>query len=150
MKFKQLDFSEDIKDIIQNIFDTTLDISGGFGYTQEEPTKIYSTQRLLKEQLQLTLCAMRANLEMNITLDKDKRYSGINPSEIAREKVIIKEKILDKITYKVTATKEDMYNSFIKEYKENHQNPTFDLTKHFDKRKENEIYINEIYWFEIY
>ncbi len=86
---------------------------------------------------------------MNITQEKDNRYGGINANEKSREVITKNSMIFDKVSYEVTAMKEDLYNAFIKEYKEGYENETLDLNAHFKRRKEATLIQDLTYYFEV-
>lgn len=148
MKFEQLKADNNIKEMIKSAFDTALDIEGNWGYTQEEAT-VLNTIDISLLQAQHTLISMRSYIEMNMTLSEEKRYGSINVSEKKREKQEINHLLYDKVIYLVTAMREDIYASFINEYKANYGKSDFDMGKHFDKRKEATINREVCYWFEI-
>ena len=142
--------NEKIKDIIKSAFEIDLDILGQWGYSKDSATIIRSIAKGQSiEQFEFMLLSMRANIQMNMILSENERYSGINPAEILREQIKIDDKLFDKITYKISATKELQNKEFIKEYKENHGKLDFDTQAHFDKRAKCKIEINQDYWFDI-
>ena len=76
--------------------------------------------------------SMRANIEMNMTLEEDERYGGINPNFIDGKQIEIEDKVYDMITFEITAMKENIYAGLIQEYKDNYgKNKDFDLDAHF-------------------
>ena len=146
--FEQLKCDDDIKKIIKSAFDTELHISGAWGYTQALSTVILSTEVPIV-QLEHMLASMRTYIEMNMTLEKESRYGGIDINEIDREQKKIEDTLYDKVTYQITAIKEDLYTSFIKAYKEGYGTKDFDMTKHFKERKEATLTRKEVYWFKL-
>ena len=146
--FEPLKCEDDLKEVIKSAFDTDLDISGTWGYTQALATVIHSANVPIV-QLEHMLASMRAYIEMNMTQDKASRYGGIDINEISREQQNIEEVLYDKVTYRITAMKEDLYTDFIKEYKEGYGTKDFDMTKHFKERKEATLTREEVYWFKL-
>lgn len=149
VQFEQLKSDNDLKEVIKSAFDTDLAISGAWGYTKEQATIIESSNAPLK-QLEHMLASMRAYIEMNMTLPQEERYGSINLNETGREQIQDGKLIYDKVTYEITAMKEDQYTAFINEYKEGLGKEGFDITKHFEERKKATLTRNEDYWFEIH
>jgi len=148
--FKTLQENRNIQTLIKETFDLDLPLSGDWGYTQERASIINALpQNLPLKQLEHTLTSIRAHLEMNITQEVAHRYGGINANEKLREAVCIDNTIFDKVTYEITAIKEDLYNAFIKEYKKGYENKTLDLNEHFKRRKEATLTREVIHYFEI-
>ena len=52
-------------------------------------------------------------------------------------------------TYEITGIKEDLYNIFIKEYKEGYGKEDFDMSDHFKKRKDATLIREVVYYFEV-
>lgn len=146
--FKTINSDAPIKEVIRSAFDADLAVNGGWGYTKELATTIQNTKEMPIEQFEHTLTTMRAYIEMNMTLAQEDRYGSINPKEIAREEITESGLRYDKVTYEVSAMKEDIYASFINEYKENAEKPDFDLTDHFNRRKEATLKRIVEHWFE--
>lgn len=149
LKFEQLKSDNDLKEVIKAAFDADLSVSGAWGYTQELATIIESSEVPVK-QLEHMIASMRAYIEMNMTLPKEERYGSINLNEIHREQIIIGQFVYDKVTYEITAMKEETYTAFINEYKEGLGTKGFDITEHFNQRKKATITRNEEYWFEVH
>jgi len=149
LKFEQLKSDNDLKEVIKSAFDTDLPLSGAWGYTQELATIIESTDVPLV-QLEHMLASMRAYIEMNMTLPKEERFGGINLNETLRVQEHVGNLVYDKVTYEITAIKEETYTSFIKAYKEGLGTEGFDITEHFNQRKKATLTRNEDYWFEIH
>ena len=147
--FEQLKSDDDLKEVIKTAFDADLAVSGAWGYTQELATVIESTQVPLN-QLEHMLASMRAYIEMNMTLPQEERYGSINLNETHREQIKVGDLLYDKVTYEITAMKEETYTAFINEYKEGLGKEGFDITEHFNQRKKATITRSEVYWFEIH
>jgi hypothetical protein len=145
--FKMLQNTSSLKEIITSAFNTDLDISGSWGYTQVSATIIHSSTTPLV-QLEHMFASMRAYMEMYMAQDNEERYGSINVNETQREEVKLDTLTYDKITYKITAMKETIYADFIHEYKENYGKKDFDLNKHFKARNEATITREVIHWFE--
>ena len=148
--FKKLKEDNNIQELIKSTFDVDIPLSGGWGYAKEEATII---KALIKNQslsqLQHIITSIRAHLEMNITQDKEHRYGAINANERVREEIETKEGLFHKVTYEITAMKEDMYNAFIKEYKEGYNKEEFDLNTHFKKREKATLTRTVSHYFEV-
>lgn len=147
--FTQLQSDNDLKEVIKSAFDADLDISGAWGYTKELSTIVDSSDVPLK-QLEHMLASMRAYIEMNMTLPPEERYGSINLNETAREQLSDGDLVYDKVTYEITAMKEELYTAFIKEYKEGLGKEGFDITEHFNRRKEATLARTVEYWFEVH
>lgn len=148
--FKKLQNENNIHELIKSIFDADLDLSGGWGYTQEDATIIHTLPKGMSlAQLQHMVTSIRAHLEMNISQEKEHRYSSINANERAREESKTTKETFSRITYEITAMKEDIYTAFIKEYKENYGKEYFDLNEHFTKRTKATLTQEVVHYFEI-
>jgi hypothetical protein len=148
--FNPLQENTNIQELIKTTFDADLPVSGSWGYSQEKATIIKALpQGMPLPQLEHTLTTIRVHLEMNITQEKENRFGGINANEKAREVMNTDTAVFDKVTYEITAMKEDLYNAFIKEYKEGYENETLDLNDHFKRRKEATLTREVIHYFEV-
>lgn len=147
--FKQLKSDDAIKEVIKTAFDADLDVSGGWGYSQQEATVIESAT-VPFSQLEHMLASMRTYIEMNMTLPPEERYGSINLNEIHREQIKEDDLVYDKVTYEITAMKEEHYTAFINAYKEGLGKEEFDITEHFNQRKKATISRNETFWFEVH
>lgn len=147
--FAQLQSDDDLREVVKSAFDADLAISGAWGYTKELATIIESSEVPLK-QLEHMLASMRAYIEMNMTLPQEERYGSINLNETAREEKRIDGLVYEKVTYEITAMKEDLYTAFINEYKEGLGKEGFDITEHFNQRKKATICRTVTHWFEIH
>jgi len=148
--FNTLQENNNIQELIKSTFDTDLPISGAWGYTKENPTIIEATpEGMPLAQLQHMLTTIRAHLEMNITQKQENRYGGINANEKARETISSNTAVFDKVTYEITGIKEDLYNVFIKEYKEGYGKEDFDMNEHFKRRKDATLIREVVYYFEV-
>jgi hypothetical protein len=86
---------------------------------------------------------------MNLTLEEDERYGGINVHFLDGEQFSIENKTYDHVRFEITAMKEKDYAKVIQEYKDNYgKNNNFDMNEHFQKRKELTIKIVSDFWFE--
>jgi hypothetical protein len=143
---KQLEPVDNIQKLIKEVFDVDLDISGGWGYDYKNPLIIkYVT--IPKEQFIHMSASMRANIEMNMTLNEDERYGAINLILKNKKEIIKDNKTYTVASFKITAINEKIYANFIQEYKDNYGKKEFDLSDHFKRRKENTIIRNIDYWF---
>ena len=149
VKFDQLKSDNDLKEVIKTAFDADLAVFGAWGYTQELATVIESSETPLN-QLEHMLASMRSYIEMNMTLPPQERYGSINLNETLREQIKEDNKVYDKVTYEITAMKEELYTEFINEYKEGLGKEDFDITEHFEQRKQATITRSEVYWFEVH
>ncbi len=148
--FKQIASNNDLQAVVKSAFDTDFSINGAWGYTQAQATIIEENEHTLPlSQLEHTLTSMRTYLEMNMTLQKEERYGSINVNEINREELKTDELIYHKVTYEITAMKEDIYAAFISEYKEGYGKEDFDLNDHFKRRKEATLNRVLTHWFEV-
>lgn len=146
IKFDNLPAVDDISGVIEDIFSVKLDISGGWGYDNNSALEIKSLNIPI-EQFIHTFASMRANIEMNLTLEEDNRYGGINLTQLEHKEFEIENIKYDLVTFKTTGMKEKTYNNFIKEYKDNYGKKEFDLEKHFQQREKNTVEIKNDFWF---
>lgn len=142
-KFIEIPPGDEIRKVIKAAFDTDMDVKGEWGYTKELATMISDSEDI--QQVEHTLAMMRAYIEMNMTLEKEDRYGSINVNEKQRE-------VLDgfhKVSYEISAMKEDEYAGFIDEYKMGHAKPDFDISDHFKRRKEATLIREVQHWFKV-
>ncbi len=148
--FKQLQENLNIHELIKSTFDVDLALAGNWGYTKENATIIEAlSENMTLLQLEHMITSIRAHLEMNITQEQENRYGAINANERAREEERSEEGVFNKVTYEITAIKEDLYNAFIKEYKEGYGKEDFDIKNHFIRRKEATLTREVIHYFEV-
>ena len=148
MKFKQITPVDDMSRLILEVFDVKLDISGGWGYDYKNPIIVNSLDTSIDQFLNL-FASLRANIEMNMTLEEDERYGGINVHFLDGEQFSIENRTYDHVRFEVTAMREKDYAKVIKEYKDNYgKNENFDMNKHFKKREELTIKLIADFWFE--
>ncbi|RLA65113.1 MAG: hypothetical protein DRQ78_05560 [Epsilonproteobacteria bacterium] len=148
--FQQLQENPNIQKLIKETFDADLPISGDWGYSKEKASIIEMLpEDMPLSQLEHTLTSIRAHLEMNITQTKENRYAGINANEKLRERISANNVMFDKVNYEITAIKEELYNAFIKEYKEGYDNEALDLNEHFKQRKEATLTREVIHYFKL-
>lgn len=148
-KFEPLIHENNLKAIIKSAFDMDLSVSGGWGYTQDEATIIHYLNGIPLTQLEHTFASMRAYGEMNMALPENQRYGSINVNETHRETLRTNDKIYEKVTYEISAMKEDIYAALIDEYKEGYGKVGFDMEEHFRRRKESTLKREVIHWFDI-
>ena len=148
--FNPLQENTNIQELIKTTFDADLPISGDWGYSKEKASIIaVLPQGMPLPQLEHMLTTIRAHLEMNITQEEANRYAAINANEISREENQNNGLIYAKVTYEVTAIKEDLFKQFIHEYKEGYEKEGFDLNDHFKKRKEATLTREVVHYFEV-
>ena len=149
--FNPLQKSINIQKLIKETFDADLPLSGDWGYSQERASIIEAplSQGMTLPQLEHMVTSIRAHLEMNITQEEENRYAAINANELSREESQNNGLIYDKVTYEVTAIKEDLFKQFILEYKEGYEKEGFDLNQHFKRRKEATLTREVIHYFEV-
>jgi hypothetical protein len=148
IKLHQVQEVDNISDVIKEYFDVDLDISGGWGYDHSSSVIVNSLSVPIDQFLHM-FSTIRATIEMNLMLEDNERYGGINVTFIDGHQIEIENKIYDKITFEVTAMKEKDYANFIQEYKDNYgKNKDFDMTDHFNRRKEASISIHSDFWFK--
>jgi len=146
--FRELSDDNNIQEVIKSAFDTDMPIDGAWGYTQEAST-IITTFDTPYIQIEHMFASMRAYIEMNMTQDEASRYGSINVNELCREEIDVDNNKYHKVSYEITAMKESIYTAFIKEYKENYGKKDFDLTGHFQKRKEATLRREVTHWFKL-
>lgn len=148
--FTELEKEMNIQELIKTTFEADLPISGGWGYGLEEATVIEALpEGMLLPQLQHMLTSVRAHMEMNIRQEPQNRYGAINANERAREEIKNENGTFEKVTYSVTAMKEETYNAFIKEYKEGYGKEGFDLNTHFKRREEATLIREVVHFFDV-
>ncbi len=148
-KFKKIESTDKITTIIKTVSDMDLDVDGLWGYSMESATIINSHNDFKLNDFEILLCSLRSHIQMSMTLSEEDRYTSIAPSQISKEKIEQNQKVYDKVIYSISATKESEFKELIQEYKKNHGDDTFDLAKHFKKREDCKITIEEEYWFDI-
>ena len=146
MEFKPIEKVDSTKEVIEDVFGVKLDISGGWGYDNSSAVEVNSLDMPIDQFLNL-FATVRANIEMNLTLEEDERYGGVNVTFQESKKFEINSKTYDIVTFKITAMNEKIYADFIKEYKEGYGKKEFDLADHFKRRKEKTITRVTDYWF---
>lgn len=146
--FKQLKCDNDLNEIIKSAFDSDLNLLGSWGYTQESAT-VLTKSDIPTIQLEHMFASMRAYTEMNMTLEEKERYGSINLNELYRDQIVIDNLIYDKVTYEITAMKEDVYALFIQAYKEGYGKVSFNMIEHFNQRKKATLTRTEVHWFEV-
>ena len=147
IKIENLPIVDDIAGVIEDAFNAKLNISGGWGYDNKSAVVVESLDIPIDQFLHM-YANVRANLEMNMTLESDERYGGISPTFLEGKQIEIENKAYDMITFEITAMKETIYANFIQEYKDNYgKNEDFDLSDHFKRRKESTITIQSDFWF---
>ena len=148
--FNTLQENTNIQELIKVTFDADLPISGDWGYSKEKASIIVALpQSMPLPQLEHMITTIRAHLEMNITQEKENRYGAINANEISREENQSNGLIYAKVTYEVTAIKENLFKQFIHEYKEGYEKEGFDLNEHFKRRKEATLTREVVHYFEV-
>jgi len=146
IKFDKLPAVDDIAGVLEDIFSVNLDVTGGWAYDNNSALEVNSLTVPI-EQFLHTFAAMRANVEMNLTQDDEKRYAGINVSQLEHKEFEVENKKYDLVTFRITAIKEKDYNNFIQEYKDNYGKESFDLKEHFENRNKATIEIYSDFWF---
>jgi len=146
--FQEIESNANIQEVIHSAFSMDLAIAGGWGYRQEVATILLETTMPIA-QLQHTVASMRTHIEMNMTLPKEQRYAGINLHEVSREKYSIDTHTFEKVTYEISAIQEELYNAFIKEYKEGYGTKEFDITNHFQRKSSATLKRESSHWFEV-
>lgn len=146
IKFEKLPPVDDIAGVLEDIFSVKLDVTGSWGYDNNSALEVNSLDIPIDQFLH-TFASMRANIEMNLTLDEQNRYAGINVTQVESKEFEIENKKYDLVTFKISAIKEKEYNDFIQEYKDNYGKEDFDLKKHFDNRAKATIEIQSDFWF---
>jgi hypothetical protein len=146
MEFQEIEVENNLEELVKVAFNVDLRLDGAWGYTQVLATEIKPENEGSMAQIEFSLATMRAYLEMNMTLDDEARYSAINLQELSREKI---DGVYDKVTYEISAMKETEYKAFIAEYKENSGKAGFDMSGHFERRKEATLKREVIHWFKV-
>jgi len=143
--FKEIKADDSIREVIKTAFNTDLNISGAWGYSEELSTVIELNNDGSISQIEFTLATMRAYLEMNMTIEENERYGAINLNELSRETIAG----FDKVKYEISAIKELEYKIFIDEYKEKFEEADFDMADHFNRRKKATLKREVIHWFKV-
>ena len=138
LEFKELEKLDNIHDVIKNLFEIDLDISGGWGYDEQSAVHINNLNMPIEQFMNL-FATLRANIEMNYNLSKDERYGGITLTLQEKNRISMDNKIYTQVTFKISAINENVYAKFIKEYKENYGKKEIDIAEHFRKRKEHTL-----------
>ena len=145
--FHQIAPVDNISEVIEEVFGVKLDIAGGWGYDYKAPLVVHSLD-MPEPQFLNMFANIRANVEMNLTLEEDDRYGGINIHLISEEQFEIEKKVYKRVSFEITAMKERDYAEFIQEYKDNYgKNSNFDLDDHFKRRAKSTIKLTSDFWF---
>jgi hypothetical protein len=145
--FNELPVQDDLQAFIKAAFNVEFPLSGDWGYTQERATVIESLREGMSlNQLEHTFATIRAQLEMSMSQES---YRGINVNEKKRDTITKKDKLFEKITYKITGMREEDYNAFVQEYKDGYENKELDLNDHFKRRKEATLVREVVHYFEV-
>lgn len=148
--FKHIENIGNLQKFIKETFDVALSIEGNWGYSKKQASIVMSIQNNMPlNQLEHMLTTMRAHIEMNLTQEEDNRYGAINANERAREQIEEDLLIYDKVTYEITAIKENLFKEFILEYKAGYEKEGFDLNEHFKRRKEATLTREVVHYFEV-
>ena len=148
--FNELPQQENIQEFIKDTFDINFPLTGDWGYNKENATVINELPKGMPlKQLEHTITSIRAHLQINLTQHKENRHVGINANEKSREVISEGSNTFEKITYEITAMKEELYNAFIKEYKAGYDNEELDLNEHFKRRKEATLIREVVHYFEV-
>lgn len=147
--FGTIDRVENMQEVIQEVFGINLDIEGDWGYNPNRSVIVRSLDMPIDQFLHMFV-TIRANIEMNMTIEDEKeRYGGIKVNFIDGKQIELENKTYDMITFEINAMKESVYADFIQEYKDNYgKNKNFDLDDHFKRRAKNTISIQADFWFE--
>jgi len=144
-EFKEIEVEKDLQSFIKVVFNADLKVSGAWGYSKSLATVIEEGNKGSVAHIEFTLATMRAYIEMNMTLEEDERYGGIKLNELSR----VASGEYEKVTYEISAMRELEYKVFITEYKENSKNSDFNMTEHFNRRKEATLKREVFYWFKV-
>lgn len=147
IEFKPVESVDNLQIFIKDVFDIKLDISGGWGYDNNSAVVVEKLDIPVNQFINM-FATMRANIEMNLTLEKDERYSGINLTLENSKNIEINHIKYNIVNFKITAINEKEYIDFMKEYKNGYGKVGFNLEQHFQKRKEKTIERYEEYWFK--
>lgn len=148
IEFNQIEPVENLSSILKDTFEVELDISGGWGYDNNNAVVVHSLDMPIDQFLHM-FATIRSTIEMNLMQDEENRYGGINVTFLEGEQFEIENKIYDHVTFEITAMKENEYAEFIQEYKDNYgKNKDFDMNDHFKRREQSTISLQSDYWFE--
>lgn len=147
IEFEKLPIVDDISGVLEDAFGVKLNVKGDWGYDNKRALEVISIETSIDQFVHM-FASMRANVEMNLTLEENHRYGGINVSLKEVKKFEIENKTYDVFTFSITAMPEKKYAKFIKEYKDNYgKNKKFDMDDHFKRRKQESINIESDFWF---
>jgi len=144
--FKKLPEVDNISEVINDVFGVQLDISGGWGYDTSMPVIINSLD-IPKDQFFHMFGSIRANIQMNLSLEEDERYGAINVILDDKKKSTVDNFEYDIIKFKVSAIKEKEYAEFIQEYKDNYGKKEFDIGDHFKRREASTLKLIDTIYF---
>jgi len=148
--FNELPAQDNLQAFINAAFNIEFPLSGDWGYSKEKATVIESLREGMPlNQLEHTITTIRAQIEMNMTQEQEKRYRGINANEKGRETITEGANVFEKVTYEVTGMQEELYSAFVQEYKDGYENKELDLNEHFKRRKEAMLIREVVHYFEI-
>jgi len=104
-----------ISGLILEVFDAKLDISGGWGYDYKNSIIVNSFDISIDQFFLNLFASLRANIEMNMTLEEDERCGGINAHFLDEEQFSIENRTYDHIRFEVIVMREKDYAKVIKE-----------------------------------
>jgi len=144
--FNELPQQDNLQAFIKAAFNIEFPLSGDWGYTKEKATVIENLREGMPlNQLEHTITTIRTQIEMS----EKNAYRGINVNEKERENISEGDRLFEKVTYEVTAMKEEDYNAFVQEYKDGYENKELDLNDHFKRRKEATLGREVYHYFEV-
>lgn len=147
VEFEKLPLVDDIAGVLEDVFGVKLDVAGDWGYDNKRVLEVRKLETSIDQFIHM-FASMRANAEMNLTLEEEDRYGGINVTLKEAKEFEIEKKTYDVFTFNITAMPEKIYAQFIQEYKDNYgKNKNFDMDDHFKRRKQNSISIESDFWF---
>ncbi len=147
MTFYQIEKVDNLSEVLKETFDVDLNISGGWGYDNKSAVVVNDLDVPIDQFLHM-FATIRSTIEMNLMLEKDDRYGGINVTFVEGEQFEIENKLYDHVVFEVTGMNENKYAQFIQEYKDNYgKNKDFDMSDHFKRREESTISMRSDFWF---
>ncbi|MEA3354718.1 MAG: hypothetical protein U9Q33_12980 [Campylobacterota bacterium] len=148
VEFDKLPPVDDLAGLLDDVFGVKLNVSGGWGYDNNTALEVGELEVPVDQFIHM-FASMRANVEMNLTLEEEDRFGAINVNLKEAKQFDIEGKSYDIFTFDITAMPEKVYADFIQEYKDNYgKNKDFDMDDHFKRREQSTVHIESDFWFE--
>lgn len=153
---KLIDFDKTTREVIFDVYQKDLPISGGWGFTKEDAVIINRYDSTVNQilpfdgiGLELWFARHRAYIQLITQRDTNDRYSGIELNNKRQELITDNTGTYDKVIYDVSAFKDADFDELKEEWESNNYDGSFDIEAHNKKRQSLLVHFEMEYWFEI-